>query len=395
MSRPNVMNLSQPQDELSAVLSNFWAEMFHKVSADVIPLLLEQIKAWAGDQPDLTSALCDYVIQYTPHQLAADDAAATVDRIVKKEVIENWDNSIASPHLNLVRRTLLNYNPRDSLLILYIRILQRGEVPITQNDPEQAVLLATGIVQKTPQGKLKIANGLYPKIFNVNWVEQQVPGITKPVTIISQPKTPMVSSGLFPKAAVVVCSLAVMAFAIAANYRKAPEVQALAREESLADDSSASVQVSGAADYITDGPPNILVDSNKKVDSSEAASDNAGSTEADSDNADSTEADSDKANLDRPDLSKAEPIKTVSRTTSDRQDRQLFDGGTTHAQNSRWVPMMRDFCKISGNSAYSAPAARRLEQWVTLYPEDIKIAHDIVAQETGESCAIADKALSN
>ena len=256
---------------------------------------------------------------------------AIVDLIVQKEIVENWQNSLAAPHLNRIKSTLLDYSRSDSLLIAYIQILQQGKLA-PNNSPEQAVLLRCGLA-KMKRGKLEVANKLYAKVFSLEWVEQQLPGITKPVAIVSTAANgkPFAASRLYFTLAIAACGLAALGAAIP-FYIKATGSQAMATPN--ANQSSVALDGSGAQ-----------------------SADTGGSSEA-------------KA-----------------------ADRALFDNGEEHAKNSRWVPMMRDFCSLSAESSYFAPAEKRLQQWVGLYKEDIQMASDIVTKEKGGTCSIAQEAL--
>lgn len=336
------MNSSKPKDELSAVLSSLGEEGSPEIDAHAIPIVLERIQEWAGEQPELTKALYDYAVQYAS-QINAGDAEAIVDLIVHKEIIENWQSSLAAPHLNKIKAALLDYSRRDSLLISYIQILQRGKVP-SNNSPEQAALLRSGLA-KMSRGKLKVANDLYAKVFNLSWVEQQQPGITKPVVIISTAANRQLFSfsGLYPKIAIAACALVMLGVAISA-YRRESVGQAIAI-------------------------PNAMLSSGASLAGSESES-GAGLNAA-----------------------RSKSGTNAAESSVVALDRALFDSGTEHAQNSRWVPMMREFCDLSPESLYFAPAEKRLEQWAGLYKEDIQMARDIVVNEEGRSCNIAQTAL--
>ncbi len=330
------MNSSKLEDNLSVALSSFWEEMVPKVDAHAIPIVLERIQEWVGEQPEMTKALCDYVIQYAA-QIDEGDAEAIVDLIVQKEIVENWQNSLAAPHLNKIKSALLDYSRSDSLLISYIQILQQGKIT-PNNSPEQAVLLRSGLA-KMNRGKLEVDNDLYAKVFSLEWVEQQLPGITKPVVIVSTAANGRfsASSRLYSKLAIAVCGLAVLGAAIS-FYTKEPSSQVMATPN--------AIQKSEV--------PNSAVDS---------VSLGSQSTDAGVNN------------------------------EAKAADRALFDDGEEHAKNSRWVPMMRDFCSLSAESSYFAPAEKRLEQWAGLYQEDIQMASDIVTKEKGDTCSIAQDAL--
>ncbi len=332
------MNSSQSQDKLSETVSQFWESALRKMDALAIPVVLERIQYWVGNQPDLTGILCDYVIQYGS-QITDANAKAAVDTIVQQEIVENWESSKVAPYLNRIKQTLLSYDRRDSLLISYIQVLQRGKVP-ADNSSEQFVLLRSGLVE-IERGSLKVASPLYAKVFDSTWVERQLPGITKPVAIIASKKSsdgPSSRSKLYSKLAIAACGLVVLGAAIS-SYMKESGGEAIA-----IDTTSDSLSVEQPA----------LVDPGALAPSATVAPARKGSLAA---------------------------------------DKALFDNGEEHAKNSRWVHMMREFCQLSPESTYFIPAEKHLTQWIRLYPEDILIAKNIVVQEQGTSCTIADMAL--
>ncbi|MEM9272327.1 MAG: hypothetical protein AAGA80_05105, partial [Cyanobacteria bacterium P01_F01_bin.143] len=64
----------------------------------------------------------------------------------------------------------------QTLLELYLRILQQGEISVNQS-PEQQELINLGLVVQQ-ENKLKIANRLYQSIFNLDWVRDQLSHLT-------------------------------------------------------------------------------------------------------------------------------------------------------------------------------------------------------------------------
>ena len=332
------MNSPQSQDKLSETVSQFWESALRKMDALAIPVVLERIQYWTGNQPDLTDILCDYIIQYGS-QITDLNAKAAVDTIVQQEIVKNWENSKIAPYFNRIRQILLSYDRRDSLLISYIQVLQRGKVP-ADNSSEQFVLLRSGLVE-IERGSLKVASPLYAKVFDSTWVEQQLPGITKPVAIVEPRKLsdgPSYRSKLYSKLAIAACGLMVLGAAIS-SYMKESGGEAIA-----IDTTSNSPLVEQPA----------LVETDALAPSAAVVPPREGSLAA---------------------------------------DKALFDNGEEHAKNSRWVHMMREFCQLSPESTYFVPAEKHLTQWIRLYPEDILIAKNIVVQEQGTSCTISDLAL--
>lgn len=360
-------NSSQPQSNLSEVLSNFWDQMLLKLDADDISAALKRIEKWTNNQPELTSALCEYAIQYADESdgKRADGAIGeAIDRLVQQRIVEGWEDSSLAPHFNKIRQTLLSHDRRDSLLIEYIRIFQRGKVP-ANNTSEQFVLLRSGLVE-IARGNLRIANPIYAKVFDLSWVEQQLPGITKPVAIISPKATdnsPSSLSKLYSKIAIAACGVALLGAAVS-SYMKESGGQAIAISEPNSQPLVDGTSVIAPAPVASELPTAATL---------EPANSATGSAAVPAT------------------LNGAEESAGVSATSTGDMAAQkaFFDNGEEHAKNSRWVLMMRQFCSLSPNAIYYAPAQKHLAQWGTLYPEDIKIAKDIVIQENAGECVIA------
>jgi OmpA-OmpF porin, OOP family len=176
------MNAKKRQVQVLDILAAFEKALFSKIDdADTIARVLDKIQAWTSGQPYMTKLLCNYVMEHVA-EIAAKKDASTIDTIVQQKIVAGWRNNSAANHLKKIEKALLNYSPRDSLLILYLQILQRG--PLLQNHSlEQLVLLRTGLVS-LEDDKLKVTHAIYASIFNEAWIEQQLPGLTKPVVVI-------------------------------------------------------------------------------------------------------------------------------------------------------------------------------------------------------------------
>ena len=142
---------------------------------------LKRIELWAGQQPFLTRLLCSYVLDEAD-AIARSQDPAVVDNLVQRKIIKRWKKGDAANHLKQIQKTLLDYEARDSLLILYLQILKRDSIP-TNNSPEQSLLLLAGLI-KEENKRLSMSNKIYSAVFDEVWLEKQLPGITKPVSII-------------------------------------------------------------------------------------------------------------------------------------------------------------------------------------------------------------------
>ncbi|MGD1897364.1 MAG: OmpA family protein [Phormidesmis sp.] len=168
----------------SAVLTEF-----EKAIASRLPdyetrcKVVNAVERWTNGQPTLTRILCDCLLDCTS-QIDNELDPQIVDAVVQRQIVDHWSSNAAAAHLNKIAEAILSYDVRDALMILYLKILQRGV--IAPNDsPEQEVLLRSGLVSMS-DGQLRVANPIYAKIFNLTWIELQLPGLTRPVSIVSK-----------------------------------------------------------------------------------------------------------------------------------------------------------------------------------------------------------------
>ncbi len=350
-------NQENQKNLLSIVLSDFWEEMFPKVDACIVPVMLKRIQFWVGEQPALTAAICHCITEQVSQASALSsigaaatfgiskpEAEAMVDSVVQKNIIESWKTSSATDavaqHFEEISTVLLGYDRRDSLLILYLQILQRDRV-LANGSVEQAVLLRSGLIT-IRQGLLRVTVPIYAQIFDPNWIEQQLPGITKPVEIVAFPARSsskmhrQLLGGFKPYSnlALGLCGLALVAVAVSAYLKE----------------SSRSALATAARTEAIEAKT-IGLEANTLV------------------------------------------TDQLSSPLNSQPDRVLFDEGIDHAQNSRWVLMMRNFCAIPVGSTYFSPAEKQLAQWITLYQEDIEIALNTVVQEQNKDCEMMNDLL--
>ena len=198
-----------PQD--SSGLADFKSEILQSINdVHVVCEILERIQKWAGGQPFITELLCRYFVEFSA-QLPAGKEADIIDSIARQKILHDWENNAASAHLKGIHEALLDdAEMRDSVLILYMQILQRGTVP-ANNSPEQTALLRCGLVTLN-NGKLEVTNATYASVFSLKWVEQQLPGITRPISIVSASAKSRQSS-LSLRTIALACGVAILAAA--------------------------------------------------------------------------------------------------------------------------------------------------------------------------------------
>ena len=135
--------------------------------------VVAQILQYTGGQPFLTQKLCQLVLEKT------ESREPEIDGLVQKYVIENWESSDDPEHLKTIKNRLLWKEQRAGRLLgLYQELLEAGELD-ADDSLEKVELRLSGLVVKQ-QGKLKVYNPIYRKIFNRDWVEEQLAMLRPP-----------------------------------------------------------------------------------------------------------------------------------------------------------------------------------------------------------------------
>ncbi|MEL7350280.1 MAG: hypothetical protein AAF171_15750 [Cyanobacteria bacterium P01_A01_bin.116] len=320
-----------PEQEIATVLAAFDHDISQTVrDTRAIAEVLERVEDWVADDALLTKIIGDYLIRYSA-QVSEEDAELLVDQIVKEEIIDHWQTNSAAARLNDIHQTLLTYDRQDSLLITYIKVLQRGKLR-ADNSPEQAKLLESGLVVER-RGKLQVANKLYQHVFDLDWVEQQLPGITRPVSIVSSRyNRPSSASKLFAKIAIAILGIGILGAVVSAYIRDA-NGRAFAIQE--------PARLDAAEQPLTDEQGSAA--------------------------------------------QKQEPV-VVS-------DKDLFDAGIEQGKNGRWMLMFREFCELKEDSVYFAPAKDQLAHWERLYAEETQTALEAATYEmlrSGNACPLTE-----
>ena len=142
--------------------------------------VLQRILYWTGGQPFLTQKLCQYVVETGNHHssesLTLSDA--WVDALVEKRILENWEMQDEPEHLRTIRARLWHQPYKiGQLLGLYQQVLAAERSPraciLADNSVAQLGLLLLGIVEKRHQC-LRVKNRIYRRVFNLEWVEQEL-----------------------------------------------------------------------------------------------------------------------------------------------------------------------------------------------------------------------------
>ncbi|HHP7229950.1 MAG TPA: AAA-like domain-containing protein [Xenococcaceae cyanobacterium] len=133
--------------------------------------ILKEVLHWTNGQPFLTQKLCALAVKYgEPQQI-------NLPQLIQNYIIDNWEIQDEPEHLKTIRdRLLSNQQNKARLLTLYHSILQHQGITIDGSD-EQVELRLSGLVM-VQQGKLKVSNPIYLKVFNRQWVAKQLTAIS-------------------------------------------------------------------------------------------------------------------------------------------------------------------------------------------------------------------------
>lgn len=171
MTRETAELLSQQaKTEVEKILTRFAPELSQIASR--LPVVLQAIQSWAGSQPALTEQLCQLLISESESRIPAGEEAGWVEHLVQTRLIQYWETQISAEPLRMLRDTLLADEKCVELLQLYQKIL-RHETVIADDSAELRSLINLGLIEDEA-GHLKVANQIYARVFNAEWVEQEL-----------------------------------------------------------------------------------------------------------------------------------------------------------------------------------------------------------------------------
>ena len=140
--------------------------------ADSPRAVFAEILNWTGGQPFLTQKLC-YLVVNSGLFIRSTQEQIEIDRLVKKEAIEDWESKDSPPHFKTISTRLTANEARSSSLLgLYQQILTHTAVSI-EDRPEERELQLSGIAIKSGN-ELRIANKIYGTIFDRIWIDKQL-----------------------------------------------------------------------------------------------------------------------------------------------------------------------------------------------------------------------------
>ena len=120
---------------------------------------------------DLTRIISNLVLQYEDF-LKQGGEKKFIEELIRKNIIENWQQNEARDYLIEIQDQILEQDGHaKSRLKIYKDILQ-GQV-IANNKPETSALLKSELIVDKNSG-LEVANEIFKKVFNLEWVNQNL-----------------------------------------------------------------------------------------------------------------------------------------------------------------------------------------------------------------------------
>jgi hypothetical protein len=150
-----------------------------ETKADDVNRVLQEIINWTNGHPILTKMLCKLIKNHNSYIVKGREKFI-VENIVKHSLINDWKKSKITDYIRILENGILNNqncNPY-TLLRLYRRVLLQKFVPVNNSEEQQELLILGLLIEK--QKKLKVANRLYPAIFNLDWVETNLKNLQEP-----------------------------------------------------------------------------------------------------------------------------------------------------------------------------------------------------------------------
>ena len=127
---------------------------------------LERILFWTGGHPYLTQRLCR----------AAQETGQGADALASEMFLSHSARE-SEANLTLVRDRLLRADCDQFALLSLYRAVRRGKrVADDETNPLCDVLKLSGVVS-VEQGRLKVRNEIYRRVFDEQWIEAHLPGV--------------------------------------------------------------------------------------------------------------------------------------------------------------------------------------------------------------------------
>jgi hypothetical protein len=159
-------------------------------TADTRRKALKQVLMLTGGQPYLTQGLCKKISQEHWQEYAQ----TSIDRIVREKYLD--EKGKQDVHFQFMR-DMLTKRAADpaTVLTVYRDILQGQRVPDDVKSPVKGHLKLSGLV-KVEGGLLRVRNPIYAKVFDKQWVHEQLPTLRKWYGSLPPQRKAMVAVGI-------------------------------------------------------------------------------------------------------------------------------------------------------------------------------------------------------
>lgn len=132
--------------------------------------LLERILYWTNGHPYLTQRVCKVISENGAHHTVQDIDESIEQTFFSKRAQEHDDNLV------FVRERLLRSDADiTELLNLYARVRRNKTVAADDSQPLPGLLRLSGIT-RAENGRLRVRNRIYDRVFNNAWVKANLPG---------------------------------------------------------------------------------------------------------------------------------------------------------------------------------------------------------------------------
>lgn len=135
-------------------------------------IVLEEILKWTKGQPMLTQKICNQIVR-SENLIPSGQESELVENLVNEKIITNWEAQDFPGHFTVIRDILLEDKNSRAMLKTYLKVLNNCRVEFSSKSNIHSSLILLGIV-KLENGQLKSYNPIYEKIFNINWLEQNL-----------------------------------------------------------------------------------------------------------------------------------------------------------------------------------------------------------------------------
>lgn len=139
-------------------------------SAAVNHTLLQRILYWTNGHPYLTQRLCKVVSENGAHN-TIHNIDESIERTFFSKRAQEYDDNLI-----FVRERLLRSDADvTALLNLYSRVQRNKTVAADDSQPLAGILRLSGIT-RAENGRLRVRNRIYDRVFNDDWVKANLPG---------------------------------------------------------------------------------------------------------------------------------------------------------------------------------------------------------------------------